>query len=76
MEDWRLMDQESYLMGEKLEIINSSNIKNDHEHCEFCMKKISKSSSELIYTTLDRYRIICLNCFNDFNQKFNWEVLK
>jgi hypothetical protein len=61
----------------------------DHDHCEFCfakfmeapepetLKLIEADDSEILqwgYTTSDRYRWICETCFQDFRDRFGWQV--
>ena len=78
--DWRLQGQESYLMevSLKFQSYEPANPKNDHDHCEFCSRKFMKfSNSDSLtegYTTKDRYRWICKNCFKDFKETFKWKV--
>ena len=85
LNDWRLTNQESYLMRAKLvhreyQAANPSNSNpgSDHDHCEFCWAKFMTSGgSEVLtsgYATLDGYRWICEQCFNDFAAQFEWEV--
>ncbi len=45
-----------------------------HEHCEFCMDKISIDTKDECYCTIDNYRFICKTCFNDFKSRFKWKV--
>jgi len=75
--DWRLMGQEKYLNKVDLmyAIYNESNTK--HDHCEFCFAKFSSDSEDLHegYCTLDKYRWICEDCYNDFKEMFQWKVI-
>ena len=77
MSDWRLNGQEKYLYGVKLKHINIKDKSNpsDHEHCEFCLEKISNYSDTIheAYCTEDEYYWICDNCYNDFRAMFNWK---
>ena len=78
--DWRLLrDQIKYLYGVGLvyHTYTPSNSNNDHDHCEFCMQKFGYGKTDLHqgYSTEDNYTWICKNCFNDFNEKFNWIVI-
>jgi hypothetical protein len=79
MTDWRLNGQERYLKNKKIKHIEYKNqVKySDHEHCEFCMEKISNYSDSLHegYCTEDEYHWICENCYNDFKDLFNWTLL-
>ena len=81
-DDWRLTGQEAYLFGVHLEWSNwtipADNPAWDHDHCEFCWSKfMSVESSEAEhagYTTADRRHWICLRCFHDFKNRFEWKV--
>ncbi len=81
--DWRLQGQERYLIGEKF-IFKKYQMKSekwDHDHCEFCWKKFMEtddSNDEIInegYSTVDNYRWICKECFNDFKEMFKLEII-
>jgi len=83
--DWRLTNQESYLLGVTLvhrdyEPNDPGNAgpDNDHDHCEFCWAKFMRSGGPDTltkgYATLDGYRWICDSCFRDFEQRFHWVV--
>ena len=81
-DDWRLTGQEDYLLFAKLkEVIPSDYIKTldnpeyFHEHCEFCMTKPEDNKEQKFYCTLDNYRWICEECYNDFKEKFRFEKL-
>ena len=78
-DDWRLIGQESYLLFSKIkeiypnEYINLlENPKIFHEHCEFCWDKVEENQDEKWYCSLDNYRWICRNCYNDFKEKFKF----
>jgi hypothetical protein len=79
-DDWRLQGQEKYLFG--VELHKSRWIpggpSNDHDHCEFCSVKFMAAvgSDELDhgYTTANRYHWICDQCFEDFQDRFQWKV--
>ena len=47
-----------------------------HTHCEFCWAKFSTYKEDLKwgYTTYDKRFWICEECFNDFKDRFQWEV--
>lgn len=79
MNDWRLTGQDEYMKNVKLKLIVPSEIhKKDslwHVHCEFCMRTIDNSYKESCYCTLDNYRWICTQCYNDFKEMFNWTVV-
>ena len=80
-DDWRLTGQENYMLFEELkevipaEYINTLNINDEfHEHCEFCMEKIKEHKQEKCYTTLNNYRWICKECFDDFKEIFKFKL--
>lgn len=45
-----------------------------HEHCEFCWEKALTDKACTFYCTEDMYHWICEECFNDFKEKFGWQV--
>lgn len=78
-EDWRLFkQQEKYLLGVKLikQPYCPKDAQNDHDHCEFCMEKFGFNSDDLHfgYSTIDRNIWICEQCYEDFKERFHWEV--
>ena len=78
VDDWRLTDQMDCLY--KATLIKAKFRKtgsNDHEHCEFCWEKFGEENGALHigYCTCDRYRWICEQCYNDFKELFNWELV-
>lgn len=81
-DDWRLTNQENYLKGKslKLKIYTKSSEEWDHDHCEFCLEKFMEPSNTGTqhqgYTTEDNYYWICTTCYEDFKEKFNWQVTK
>jgi hypothetical protein len=83
-DDWRLNNQEKYLMG--VTLVRSLyrqypyNPEWDHDHCEFCFAKFSldtriEDALQAGYTTTDEYRWICQSCFEDFKEMFKWKVI-
>jgi len=79
--DWRLMGQEKYMKGVHLNRIQPINYAKKleqpelwHEHCEFCMEKIDMNYEEPCYCTDDEYRFVCVQCYEDFKDGFNWSV--
>jgi hypothetical protein len=78
--DWRLTNQEKYLMGETLfwRSYAPSNADNDHDHCEFCsIKFMAAPTPDCLtegYSSVNGYRWICKECFNDFTGMFGWHV--
>ena len=76
--DWRLHGQESFLMGVTMvhQPWKPSDPQNDHDHCEFCWARFSRYAADLHvgYSTEDRCRWVCEQCFHDFQRKFSWRV--
>ena len=79
-DDWRLAGQERYLSGVALEWADWQPPRPgwDHDHCEFCFAKFA--GPELLdtlhagYTTPDRSRWVCKECFADFRERFGWRL--
>jgi hypothetical protein len=49
----------------------------DHDHCEFCGTKFSDIVPYALkagYTTIDEYRWICQQCFDDFKEMFVFTI--
>ena len=80
-DDWRLLrGQEDYLMKRKLMWLPYFRWSEawDHEHCEFCWATFSKSECDLhegYVTADDKARWICPECFEDFKEMFQWELV-
>jgi hypothetical protein len=76
--DWRLQGQERWLHGVRLRRRPWESFRPDwdHDHCEFCGCKFSRSPDDLGegYATLDAYHWICETCFHDFHEAFAWVV--
>ena len=79
--DWRLQGQEKYLQGATLRwrLYAPGGQQSDHDHCEFCWAKFSlhpdiADALREGYATLDGYRWICSDCYNDFQEHFSWRV--
>jgi ribosomal protein L37AE/L43A len=74
-DDWRLTDQLDYLFGVELlnTVFRSEEMKRDHDHCEFCMKKFPQEV-ERGFCTVDKYYWICETCYDDFKEMFKWKV--
>lgn len=75
--DWRITNQMRYLHGATLKKASfEASETNDHEHCEFCFKTFGEYDGMLKtgYCTLDEYRWICVNCFHDFAELFEWKI--
>jgi len=79
MNDWRLQGQEKYLQGKRLTFQKYERYSEtwDHDHCEFCGAKFQVNDGDYDegYATMDRYHWVCPDCFNDFKEKFEWEVV-
>ncbi len=75
-QDWRLMGQERFLMNAVLTAQDylPAYEGNDHDHCEFCWAKFCDSGLRFGYSTEDRSRWICPQCFQDFRTQFRWSV--
>ncbi len=69
--DWRLTNQENFLLNKvlKKKIYNFG----DHNHCEFCWKTFTKG--DISFTTNDEYHWICKECYEDFKNDFKWRLL-
>jgi hypothetical protein len=80
--DWRLQGQERYLKGVTLTLRKyeryAPNPSWDHDHCEFCGAKFMVEDVPDVlhegYCTADQYRWICVGCFTDFREHFEWKV--
>ena len=78
--DWRLKNQEKHLKGRKLMKIPYFRWSKtwDHEHCAFCWDRFSDYEGDLHegYVTADDKRTwICPECFEDFKEMFQWELV-
>lgn len=75
-DDWRLLGQDRFLKHSTLTMKHwrqySSNW--DHDHCEFCIKTFM-NREDTGYCTLDEYHWICEECFEDFRDMFEWNVV-
>lgn len=78
--DWRLIGYKGEFYEKKFTFQEfHSTEKNDHEHCEFCSKKITdlqieqtERSGYVYYderTNQDRW--VCESCFNELKQQLN-----
>lgn len=77
--DWRLNNQMEYLYeSELLYSTFKEDEKNDHVHCEFCWATFSDDLEDLHngYCTLDKYRWICQECYDDFKDMFKWRLVE
>lgn len=76
--DWRLRNQEDYLMNEtfvKAEYRKPFE-KWDHDHCDFCWAKFSEFDGDLHkgYCTKNECIWICEDCYEDFKDMFQWKI--
>jgi hypothetical protein len=78
-DDWRRQGQEKYLKDLKLLFrkYNPYRIGWEHDHCEFCGVKFSQSEADCNqgYSSIDGYHWICVECYNDFKDEFNWSIV-
>lgn len=77
--DWRLTNQAAYLTGVVLVRRPYRAYREgwDHDHCEFCWAKFMEPPNGDIhegYATVDDYRWICPQCFDDFQARFGWRL--
>ena len=74
--DWRLTNQEAYLRGKQLlhKHWEQRSPSWDHDHCSFCWADFDKPT-DIGYCTTDQYHWICEECFKDFKDMFQWEVV-
>ena len=77
--DWRLTNQEEYLKNAKLNFSRYKVLSPhwDHDHCAFCWEKFGENDESLKqgYCTPDKTYWICEECFNDFKDMFNFQVI-
>lgn len=76
-QDWRITNQMNYLQNAALRYQSfETTPDSDHEHCSFCCEKFRLSEHDLHtgYCTLDGHHWICISCFNDFCQQFNFQI--
>jgi hypothetical protein len=82
--DWRLGGQERYLQGVILVHRKyrqyPKNLNWDHDHCSFCWATFTMSdipdAHHQGYATEDDYHWVCEQCFEDFKDIFEWEVIE
>ena len=79
--DWRLTNQDEYLLGIKLykRKFFRFNETWDHDHCSFCWAKFMvedvPDALHEGYATEDSSHWICVKCFEDFKNMFQWDVI-
>lgn len=81
--DWRLDIYDGYLDGATFTLKKfASTETNDHEHCVFCMQKITDLAIEdcetegycTMWKKTGQTHWICKKCFSEFKKKFNFKV--
>jgi hypothetical protein len=78
--DWRLRGQQKYLQDASLlHRPFQSYDGRDHEHCAFCWAKFMVEDYPKVlhsgYCTPDLHHWICEACFQDFREKFGWQLI-
>lgn len=81
-DDWRLTGQEKFIRGNVLHWARYTQPSPtwDHDHCEFCFTRFAEPAAgyhdaqSFGYTTEDNYNWICKECFDDFRERFGWEL--
>jgi len=89
--DWRLTNQANYLMNACLRYkpYQKPSEHWDHDHCAFCWAKFMDATDPNVmpnalhegYTLVnhakfpDDYHWVCITCFKDFKEKFQWKVI-
>ena len=77
-DDWRIMGQESYLLGKKLQYrrYDRSICREDYLQCEFCWDLFDKDPEHplMAYFEPEGKYWICSRCFNDFKEHFLWTI--
>lgn len=79
--DWRLTNQLTYFRGVELVWRRYRAFREgwEHDHCEFCWSKLQEGEDAQTlhegYATLDEMRWLCLSCFLDFRDLFEWRVV-
>ena len=77
--DPRITNQYKFLYGKSLvqkAFVCKGNW--DHEHCAFCWDRFSEYEGDLhegYVTADDKYTWICSECFEDFKEMFQWELV-
>jgi hypothetical protein len=80
-DDWRLRNQLSYLKGAELQRQPYHPPREgwDHDHCEFCWAKfMERDGPEILregYVTIRQETWVCVTCFEDFKDLFDWKVV-
>jgi len=78
--DWRLTNQEKYLLNARLQkkAYVQPTLTWDHDHCEFCWAKFMEGTHNDVlhegYCTENEKCWICEQCYQDFKDTFNFRV--
>ena len=80
-DDWRLQSQEKYLKGVAIwwKKYTRYSERWDHDHCSFCWAEFSEDEAGALregYTSEGDYHWICEQCFEDFKDLFDWELMR
>lgn len=81
-DDWRLANGGGYLNDLLLSWKAYTRYGDtwDHDHCELCMCKFveaPKNDGDALtegYSTPDKYRWVCKDCFDDFKDLYRWRT--
>ena len=84
-DDWRLVQYNGHLDNKVFKYAEfKSTVQNDHEHCEFCWKKISdcpnfneESDTDGYYTMNEKAKQtnwVCKRCFEEFRNRFTFKL--
>jgi len=78
--DWRLRNQEDYLMNAQLvkKEYTAPSANWNHDHCEFCWATFSENEGDLHegFCTLDKKNWICEQCYQDFKEMLHFAVVE
>ena len=77
-DDWRVMGQEGYLLGKRLQHrrFNRALCIEDYDQCEFCWDAFDKDPKNpaMAYFEPEQHLWICEKCYKDFLEHFHWTV--
>ena len=77
-EDWRLMGQEGYLTGKRLQHrrFRRELCRQDYDQCDFCWTGFETDDGlpVLAYYVPEEQLWICETCYKDFQHYFKWVV--
>lgn len=90
MDDWRLTNQASWLTGAtfRRKPYRAWSERWEHDHCAFCWAKFADESAAIPDALSegwavvawgprrrDDYHWVCPTCFEDFRDRFGWQVI-